>query len=455
MIKKIFRRLQSGIKDKDNKELVRGGAVALMMRFLSIVSSYLFTFLIARGYGATGTGIYTIYQAVLQFFSTVSKMGFNVLLMRSTAEYAAQDKWSHIKDLYYKSLRFTVFTSIFFSVLVYFTSGYIAAGVFLKPELKPYIQIAAFSILPLVLMGIHADCLRGLKKILLYTFLEGASVLIVASVMLVSLLFFFSNKEVPLWAYLAGLIVSAALSILWWWRKSGLEKISVTDTVNFTEKFSVAFTLFTTAILQIFRTWTDSFLLGRFSTEEALGIYKVAFRISTITSISLTAILLTVAPKIAELYSKGDIRKMTLITQNATKLIFWSSIPLLVLFVIFPEFFLGIFGEEFKQGALVLIIMCVGQFINAATGPVSNVLIMTGKQKINRNVLFVATVLTVILNFIFIPLYGITAAAIINTIGYFVINIVPMIIVRYYYGFYTINIRTLFSFKLALEDKKK
>ncbi len=454
MIKKISRKLGSGIKDKDNKELVRGGAVALGMRVLAILFNYLFTLLIARGYGAAGTGIYTIYQTVLQFFSTVSKMGFNILLMRSTAEYSAQGKWSHIKDLYYRSLRFTTITSIIFSCVVYFSSRFIAVHVFLKPDIESYIQLAAFSILPLVLLGIHADCLRGMKKILLYTFLEGASVSIIACVMLGSMLFFYSNKEVPLLAYLTGLTISALLSIFWWWSKSGLINISVTDTINFFEKFSIAFTLFTTAILQIFRTWTDSFLLGRFATEEALGIYKVAFRISTITSISLTAILLTVAPKIAELYAKGDVRKMSLITQNATKLIFWSSVPLLILFVVFPEFFLGIFGEEFKQGKLVLIILCAGQFINAATGPVSNVLIMTGKQKINRNVLLGATVLTVILNILFIPEYGIIAAAIINTVGYFIINIVPMIIVRYYYGFYTINLRTLFNFKLALEDKK-
>ena len=45
------------------------------------------------------------------------------------------------------------------------------------------------------------------------------------------------------------------------------------------------------------------------------------------------------------------------------------------------------FGEGFVKGSLALIILAIGQFINAATGPVNSLLIMTGKQKLNRNII--------------------------------------------------------------------
>lgn len=454
MIKKISKRFNSRIKDKDNKEVVTGGAAAFLMRSVSIVASYVFTFLIARIFGAAGSGIYAIFQSVLQFFATLAQFGFDTLMMRSVAQYSANGKWGKVKDLYFKALGVTVSLGILFSVLIFFTSDFIAGKIFLKPALSGTIKIAGFSILPLVVINIHADCLRGMKKILLFSFLEGVCVLSIASILFVIGFFVFKNDYLPLVAYLLALVITALIAVRWWWKKSPVSDAVINETVNLAEKVSVAFTLFSNAMLQIFRGWTDTFLLGRFGSEEAVGIYKVAFRISTITSLTLTAILLAVAPKIAELYAKGEMKKMTLVTQNATKLIFWTSVPALVLFILFPEFFLGIFGEEFKAGATILVILSMGQFINAACGPVGNVLIMTGKQRVNRNIQFVSTVVTVILNAVFIPRYGITAAALVSLTGYALSNFIPMFFVKYYYGFYTIHIQSLFSFKLAAEKKE-
>lgn len=451
MIKKFSRKLGSGIKDKDNKELVKGGAAAFIMRIFSIAINYLFTFFIARFYGAGDLGIFTLYQKILQFANAISKMGFDTLLMRSTASYAAQNNWSKIKDLYHKTLLFIVPVSLIISLILFLFSGFIASTIFLKPELKMYCQLAAFSVLPLTILGIHADCLRGLKQIVLYSFIKGASVGLFGCMLLCAAFFFYHNDSLPVYAYFAGLIITAIISTIWWRQKSGLSQIPVKEKDDFKNSIWVALTLYSGGLLQTIRSVTNIFLLGRFGTTEDVGIFNLSLRISTVTSIMLTAILIMVSPKIAELYATGNIKKIAIVSQNATKIIFWTSVPLLLIFIFFPEFILGFFGHGFRSGWMVLIILSVGQFINAATGPVGNVLTMTGKQKAFTRVLLISTIIGVVLNFILIPYMGAEGAAYVNLISLCISNIVPLFIVKHYYGFYTINFKTLFSFKLASE----
>jgi O-antigen/teichoic acid export membrane protein len=121
--------------------------------------------------------------------------------------------------------------------------------------------------------------------------------------------------------------------------------------------------------------------------------------------------------------------------------------------------------REFLKGSDALIILSIGQFINAATGPVSNILMMTGKQKLNRNMMVGTTILAIILDFILIPRYGIIGAASVNTFGVILMNVIPFFLIKRFYGFYTLDFTDLFNVKpkefikqakqLMKKDKKK
>jgi hypothetical protein len=105
----------------------------------------------------------------------------------------------------------------------------------------------------------------------------------------------------------------------------------------------------------------------------------------------------------------------------------------------------GDFRSEFLRGTEALIILSIGQFINAATGPVSNILVMTGRQKLNRNLMVGTTIIAIILDLILIPIYGIVGAACVNTFGIILMNLIPFFLIKYYYGFYTLDFKELFK----------
>ena len=80
------------------------------------------------------------------------------------------------------------------------------------------------------------------------------------------------------------------------------------------------------------------------------------------------------------------------------------SFPVLLICLLLPDFLLGIFGPEFICGKQILIILCVGQFINVSTGSVGQILAMTNREKLLRISVLSGTVLNLLLNITLVPL---------------------------------------------------
>ena len=101
---------------------------------------------------------------------------------------------------------------------------------------------------------------------------------------------------------------------------------------------------------------------------------------------------------------------------------------------------MGLFGEQYKQGANLLRILVIGQFINVITGSVGFLLNMTGFEKDMRNIVFLSGAIALLLNFILIPIYGVTGAAIATSIAIALQSLFAVYMVRRRLGFNTLNL---------------
>ena len=155
---------------------------------------------------------------------------------------------------------------------------------------------------------------------------------------------------------------------------------------------------------------------------------------------ALMAINSIVSPKLSELFANNDMDRFRKVTQQSTMIIFWTTLPLLILFLIFPKFFLGIFGNEFQIGAQVFMFLSFGRLISSMSGSVGNILQMTSHQKVYGFILFLGALLNVILNYILIPRYGIDGAGIASMTSLIFWNISMVLVVRKKFGFYTLYI---------------
>ena len=93
--------------------------------------------------------------------------------------------------------------------------------------------------------------------------------------------------------------------------------------------------------------WVDIIILGYFETSNTVGIYSVIMKISLFSSVILFSINSIVASEFSKLYSLDKMDDLRDLIKKSSKIIFFITIPILILIVCFSEFILGYFGFEF------------------------------------------------------------------------------------------------------------
>ena len=136
------------------------------------------------------------------------------------------------------------------------------------------------------------------------------------------------------------------------------------------------------------------------------------------------------APKFAALYQQADMNSLGRVARNSVKITLLFAFPLLLLFVMAPGWVLSIFGEKFTQGAAVLIILAVGQFVNVTTGSVGVLLMMSGNERLMRNNLLFSAIVGILLNLWLIPCFGVIGGAVAAAIVLAMQNLIAFMLVR-------------------------
>ena len=179
---------------------------------------------------------------------------------------------------------------------------------------------------------------------------------------------------------------------------------------------------------------TDIVMLGALQGAESVGIYFAVSRGVQLIKFILGSVNTVLAPNIADLYAEGKIKQLQRIITKSARVVLLIALPITAITIGFGYWYLLLFGEEFIKGKQALIILCVGQLVNATTGSVGLLLNMTGHERFTSITSVVGTGLNVILNALLIPRWGIEGAAFATTSTTILVNIMNTIWVRQQLG---------------------
>ncbi|MAJ90280.1 MAG: hypothetical protein CMD08_03295 [Flavobacteriales bacterium] len=444
---KLFQHLLS---DKDFSEIIKGSGISLFLRFGGLAAGYVLTLIIANLFGAKGLGDYVLAITVLRLFTLLAKSGLDITAIRLIASFALQDKWTSISYLRKQIVIILSVTSIFYSLLMYFLAGTIAS--LINVDIS-FIQLNAFFVMPLTLFILHYQCLRGLKKIAEFSFFYRISQALFSIISIIILYQFSSSARVPVYAYLVSvLLVSffSYLSFVYWFKSRSEGKNSAElEIIKYSTLFKISIPLMFAQSVQFIMGWTDKLMLANMTTPEFVGIYFTAFKLSMFAVATLMAVNSITSPKFAEMFSKNDMIGLKKVVYQSSQMIFWTSVPLVLIFFSAPEFFLGLFGEEFKIGVTAFIFLSCGSLISSFSGSVGNILQMSGNQNIYALILFFGAIINIVLNLMLIPennvlsdygIDGINGAAFASMCSLSFWNLSMVFIVRKKFGFYSFYI---------------
>ncbi|GAB5488635.1 MAG: hypothetical protein Pars2KO_22050 [Parasphingorhabdus sp.] len=189
--------------------------------------------------------------------------------------------------------------------------------------------------------------------------------------------------------------------------------------------WSVSAFMFTgVAAVQLINVKFDTIALGFLLGDKEVGLYAVAVQLSQAAAMMLMITAVVATPSISRASAAGDDELTEQICRQSAQLSLAAALSALVVTFFVGEWFIVfVFGEEYAQIWLALMILLSGQTFAALFGPVANLLNMRNQERWTLALTAIASIINVALNLMLIPRYGLAGAAFATAFAIFTWNI--------------------------------
>ncbi len=175
----------------------------------------------------------------------------------------------------------------------------------------------------------------------------------------------------------------------------------------------IIFPLYLASIFNFLYDKMDVILISKIIDFNEVANYSIAYGIYKSTFLFFMPLLISGYTKIS--YLSRRISATKIFIKKYSLLILFLSLFLIVLtFILSKPIVVLLYGQRFENSHIILKILSFAILFIGLNGLLGNILNGLGKFKENRNVTFFSLFVNIILNIIFIPTYGIIAAAVVT-----------------------------------------
>lgn len=420
------------------KDLLFKIAVSGSVKLASAVIAFLLTLALTRSLGASESGYALLAISLLAALSIFFRLGLdNVILRLVGAEGASASAQGKLQT----GLLWIVSASFPFALLVSLNAGWIASTIFNKPAFTGALQ---WSILALPVMAVFmllAMAFVGLQQIVRGTLFQqlGLGGLFLCFLTVLSAWYPDSlSAEVAAKLYLLAALLIAGLALIFWCCKPGVQLFQRGRFFD-PALWAASSNLWVASIMSLAVAWSGILVAGAYLPAAELAHLSAAQRTAQLTSFVLVVVNMVVAPRYARMWVENNVAGIQQLAKWSTRGMIVLVLPVAGAMMIFPEKIMSIFGDGFEQGALLLLIMALGQLVNVATGSVGYLLQMSGHERDFRRVTLFAGPLTIVCAVLFTWQWGAIGAAIATALGLSVQNIGALWMVKKRLGFWPLG----------------
>ena len=170
----------------------------------------------------------------------------------------------------------------------------------------------------------------------------------------------------------------------------------------------------------------DVILVAALAGPVPAAIYAVAGRFVVLGQFASQAISNAAQPRLAERLSIGDTAGTNLIYRITTGWVVLATWPLYLLAIGFAPYYLALFGDAYRGGVLIVVVLAAAMLLATGCGMVDMLLAMGGRTSWNLLNVAVALVSMVALDLVLIPRHGAFGAAIGLAVAVAVNNLLPL-----------------------------
>ena len=405
-----------------------------------IVVIYVTNLILSRSMGPGGVGVYAQATGIVLFVIMIARIGLEGSVLRYVSIYFGRQDFRHIRGLILFSVAAILVTSTVLGGGTFFLADEISIKLFHEPQLGCVLRFFALTIPLMAATAILLNAIQGFQRVDTRVYIDRIITPTVRAVLLAMFLYVGLGWQGVILAVLLTALVATALSYrsfysLWYGFESTTGKAGLWSTKdaawNVSEWMQFSFPLLLSSISAFAIDRMPTLVLAHFEVSSAVGIFDIVTKLALLVQFPLVVSNTIFAPMIGEMWAKKNLADLEATFKIVTKWVFTSSLFIFFVLALSARPILNVFGPEFDAGMSAFLILSLGQLVNASTGAVGWLLIMTGYANLHLVNSALLAVTTLVFTYYATPHFGILGPALAMGLAVIIVNLLRLAEVFY------------------------
>lgn len=431
-------------------------------KLFSMGANFIVTLVLARVLTPAEYGMFFVALTTIVIVASVGTLGMDQIVVRFAAMHAGKYDYTSARRVIVRCFSIVVAGTLVSCTGFFWFGPAFFQSALNMPTLAAYIGVLVVWLLFATLQRQLAETFRGLNDIRLATLFGGvrSSGIINAALTCFIILILWVGKQLTLftaWLAMLGssiLVVLIATFVMWRYLRRH-EQVQgaggayhLTTTTALREGWPLWLAMLVTVLSNVGGSW----LAAGLDTSAHVALYGVAQRFVLLLVAPMVVINAVLPPVISQLHVSMQLKQMERIVRSVSGLLLIPTIALLAVLVVGGKPMLSLlFGAFYENAYLILVVLCLGQVVNIATGAWQVVLPMTGARHQMLASSMIAVITQLVLGLALGYRFGVLGVAIGFCASTVITNIVGMFFVHHKLGIWTYAAWSRCTMKGAVE----
>ncbi|MEO6901901.1 MAG: oligosaccharide flippase family protein [Bacteroidia bacterium] len=194
----------------------------------------------------------------------------------------------------------------------------------------------------------------------------------------------------------------------------------------------------------------DTIMVNQMLGLSKTGVYGIAFYFGTIIAIPARSLYRISTSIVAEAFKVNDLEKINRLYNKSCNGQLTVGLLLFIGIWINIDNIMTLLPPEYESGKYVILFISAGNLIDMGTG-INSIIVLTSKHyRYDAYFMFSVVLITILTNYLLIPVYGITGSAIATAITVATYNILRGLLIFYKYKMQPYDVNTIKLITIAI-----
>jgi O-antigen/teichoic acid export membrane protein len=401
------------------KRLVDGVVWGFIARMIALLAALFTTMLLARMLSVAEMGAYFLVASIIKIMSVVGQFGLGRIGVRRVSETLALAGREAAARVGVDVIRLGLFGAVLVALITHqavmpWLAHTLPAANGLH-EVRTQVALWGIAVVGTALAAQVQRGFHNLRLSSMFGSAVGPALIVISYLVILQLGLVISFGMVTLVAAAVS-VATCMLAFLFLYPR--LRHASPMEAGSGRRMIEDAWPFWVASVGSLILAQSDMWIVAAFRTSEDVAHYGAALRLLILASLPTAIISSVLQSTISDLHARGNIEKLERVLRMSNVFATLPNMALLVVFLFMPGALLGVvYGDAYRDAALVLAILSVGDMVAAAFGMPALMLRMMDHERTVMNAVLVVGVLTIIGMLFAAEAYGVHGVATAIAVG--------------------------------------